>query len=117
MAEKFVKSVRYSPALDSRGCIHDHIYRQTKEYKTQDPSTNREKFLPPIVFKHRLGIATLPHEQARVWLVCIALCFPMRSCEYAYMGKNEKKTRVVRACNISFLVGARVIQHSHPLLY
>ena len=93
VAEKFVKSDRYSPALNSRGCIHIHIYRQTKDYKTQDPSTNHEKSLPPIVFKHRLGIATLPHEQARVWLVCIALCFPMRSCEYAYMGENREEDK------------------------
>ena len=40
----------------------------------------------------------------------------MRSCEYCYVGKAERKTRAVRAFNVTFRVGTRVIPHSHPLL-
>ena len=49
--------------------------------------------------------------------MCTALYFAMRCCEYSYVGKTERKTRVARAYNITIRVGARVIQHSHPLLY
>ena len=41
----------------------------------------------------------------------------MRSCEYSYVGKAERKTKAARAYNITFRVGARIIPHIHPLLH
>jgi hypothetical protein len=112
-----VESGRISPILSSSGKVHVHIDRQTKGYKKLDPSTKHEKALPPIVFKHRLKMATLPREQARAWLVCAALFFAMRSCEYTFVGKVERKTRAVRACDITFRVGSRIVPHNHPFLH
>ena len=41
----------------------------------------------------------------------------MRSCKYSYVGKAERETRAVRACNVNFRVGTRVIKHDHLLLH
>ena len=41
----------------------------------------------------------------------------MRSCEYAFAGTGDQKTRPVRVCDIVFRVGARVIPHDSPSLH
>ena len=117
VAAKFTSSGRDSPILDTRGKIHIHIDRQTKSYKKDDPSTNHQKALPPIVFKHRLRMASHPREQARAWLICGALFFAKRSCEYAYVGSGERKTRPTQPCDIVFRNGAQVVPHDSPYLH
>ena len=117
MAAAFVASHRRSPILNTSGKTHNHIERQTKGYKRDDPSTKHEKAIPPLVFKHRLKMATEPREVARAELVCGALFFAMRSCEYTYVGKGERKTRAIRARDVVFRQGARVISHDSPDLH
>ena len=62
-------------------------------------------------------MTSLPREQARAWLVCRALFFAMRSCEYTFTGNGERKTRPVRPCDIAFWRGAEFIPHDSPLLH
>ena len=54
---------------------------------------------------------------ARAWLVCGALFFAMRSCEYTSVGSKDRKTRPVRPCDIVFRNGAKVVPHNSPLLH
>ena len=117
VAAKFTSSGRDSPILDTRGKVHTHIDRQTKGYKKDDPSTKHQKALPPVVFKHRLHMATHPREQARAWLMCGALFFAKRSCEYTYVGSGERKTRPVRPRDVVFRNGAQVVPHGSPHLH
>ena len=117
VAAKFVASGRISPITDSRGKTHVHIDRQTKGYKKEDPATKHEKALPPVVFQHRLDAASLPRAQARAWLVCGALFFAMRSCEYTSVGSKDRKTRPVRPCDVVFWNGAKIVPHNSPLLH
>ena len=117
MAAAFVESGRRSPIIDTRGKTHTHIDRQTRGYKKDDPTTKHEKALPPRVFRHRMAIAVLPRERARAVLVSGALFFAMRSCEYTYVGKADRKTRAIRVCDIVFRNGAQVVHHDDPNLH
>jgi hypothetical protein len=117
VAATFVESGRPSPIVDTRGKTHVHIERQTRGYKRDDPSTKHEKALPPIVFKELLKNSTTntshPRSTSRAYLICGALFFAMRSCEYTYIGtRGERKTRPIRVCDIVFRMGHRVIPHS-----
>ena len=62
-------------------------------------------------------MATLPRELARAWLVCGALFFAMRSCEYTFVGLGERKTRAIRPRDIVFWVGNKSIPHNSPNLH
>lgn len=117
MAAAFVESHRKSPITDGRNKTHIHIERQTRGYKRNDPSTKHEKALPPIVFRHRLQTAKLPRELARAHLLCLALFFAMRSCEYVYVGTRDRKTRPIRAKDIVFRTGSRTIPHSSDEIF
>ena len=70
-----------------------------------------------MVFRHRLRMAALPREQARAWLIGGALFFALRSCEYLFVGNNERKTRPIRACDVVFRDGPRVVPHDSPALH
>jgi hypothetical protein len=117
VAAHFVESGRISPIINSKGKVHVHIDRQTKGYKKEDPATKHQKALPPVVFNEILDAAFLPRELARAWLVCVALFFAMRSCEYSFVGTEERKTRAARACDVTFRNGARVVPHDSPFLH
>jgi hypothetical protein len=117
VAAHFVESGRVSPVINSSGKVHVHIDRQTKGYKKEDPSTKHQKALPPVVFKKILDLSLLPRELARAWLVCAALFFAMRSCEYSFVGTDERKTRAARACDVTFRNGSRIVPHDSPLLH
>jgi len=41
----------------------------------------------------------------------------MQSCEYTYVGKGVRKTRAIRAYDVVFRHGARVIDHDSPYLH
>lgn len=107
---------RRSPIVDARGKVHVHIERQTRGYKREDPATKHEKALPPKVFRHRLRMAKLPRELARAHLLCGALFYGMRSCEFLGVGNRERKTRPIRVRDIVFRRGERIISHESPEL-
>ena len=120
VAASFVESGRISPIVDTRGRTHNHIERQSKGYKKDDPSVKHEKALPPIVFRHLLRITRNghPRSQARAILICGALFFAMRSCEYVSVGcSNERKTRPIRVKDIVFRIGNRVIPHDNDEIW
>ena len=64
-----------------------------------------------------MATANHPRELARAWLTCGALFFAMRSCEYTFVGYGERKTRAIRAKDVVFRIGNRVIPHSSPHLH
>jgi hypothetical protein len=117
VAAKFVADYRRSPIANAHGKTHNHIERQTRGYKREDPSTKHEKALPPQVFRHRLKMAITPREIARAYLICGALFFAMRSCEFCYVGTGERKTRPIRLCDIVFRMGSRVLPHNSRHLH
>ena len=102
VAVAFVKNHQRSSIMNTSGKTHNHIERQTKSYKRDNPSRKHKKALPPLVFEHQLKMATQTREKARAWLVCDALFFTMRSCEYTYVGKGKRRTRPIRAYNVVF---------------
>ena len=85
VAAHFVESNRVNPIINFNGKVHIDIDRQTKGYKKEYSSTKHQKALPPVVFKEILDMSFLPRELACAWLVCAALYFVMRSCEYCWM--------------------------------
>ena len=99
------------------GRVHIHIKRQTRGYKMDNPATQHEKALPPMMFRKLLSTAEFPRELARTWLACGALVFVMRSYEYTFTGNGERKTRPVRPCDIVFWTGARNILHDSATLH
>lgn len=51
-------------------------------------------------------------------LICAALFFACRSCEYSKTPQNErKKTRPLRPCDITFVKGPRIINQSSPEIF
>ena len=86
-------------------------------YKKDDRTVKHEKTLPLVVFRHCLRMAALPCEQARACIVGGALFFALRSCEYLFVGNKERNTRLIRACDVVFRDGPRVILHDSPTLH
>jgi len=117
VAATFVEHNRPSPILDSRGKVHQHIRRQTAGYKRSDPPKRHEKAMPPIVFRYRLRMALHKRARARAHLLGGAVFFAMRSCEYTYVGKQDRKTRPIQVKDITFMTGNTVIPHSDPHLH
>ena len=52
--------------------------------------------------------------RARAHLLGGAVFFAMRSCEYTYVGTQDRKTRPIQVGDITFLLGNTVIPHSDP---
>ena len=117
VAAAFVESNRPSPITDTRGKTHISIERQTRGYKREDPTTVHEKALPAIIFRHLLEHALTPRQKARANLVCGALFFACRSCEYSHVGNiDDRKTGPIRVKDIVFRIGNRVIPHDSKYL-
>ena len=96
---------------------HISIERQTRGYKREDPTTVHEKALPAIIFRHLLEHALTPRQKARANLVCGALFFACRSCEYSHVGNiDDRKTGPIRVKDIVFRIGNRVIPHDSRYL-
>ena len=93
------------------------ILRQAKTYYDEDPPPKHQKALPPSVFEKILELAASPRERARATLIAGALFFACRSCEYTNVPDKERKTRPIRACDVEFRTGARVIPHDDPNLH
>ena len=117
VAATFVEHGRPSPILDSRGKLHMHIRRQTAGYKRFDPPKKHEKAMPPIVFRYRLRMALHRRARARAHLLGGAVFFAMRSCEYTFVGNQDRKTRPIQVGDITFMIGNTVIPHSDPNLH
>jgi len=116
VAATFVSHHLRSPIADGRGKVHQDIRRQTSGYDRTDPPKKHEKALQPAVFRHRLRTAQHPRAQARAQLLGGALFYAMRSCEYTDVGSNDRKTRPIRAKDLVFMSGNKVLPHHHPLL-
>ena len=57
--------------------------------------------------------ASLPRELARAHLFCGAVFFALRGCEFVFVAKAEdRKTRPIRARDIVFRDGNRIVPHS-----
>ena len=117
MAAAFVANGRPSPILDTKGKLHQHIRRQAAGYKRTDPPGKHEKAMPPIVFRYRMRMAHHKRARARAHLLCGAVFFAMRSCEYTYVGTQDRKTRPIEARDITFMIGNRILDHDDPALH
>ena len=73
--------------------------------------------MPPIVFRHVISNAKHPRAVARSQLLGGALFYALRSCEYLFVGVNERKTRTIEVQDIVFTNGTLVVPHSHPHLH
>jgi hypothetical protein len=106
------------PRVDGSGKISNLLLRQQRAYKKLDPATQHQKALPPEVYRYILPRANTPRSRARAELLCSALFFACRSCEYTGTQRSEKqRTRPIRACDVTFRQGNRIIPHSHPLIH
>jgi len=106
------------PRLDKSGKPSLLIERQINSYKKVDPKTKHQKAIPPEVYRFILRRATLPRNQAVANLLCSALFFAMRSCEYSKTQRHhEKQTRTIRPCDITFIKGNKILSHDHPHLH
>ena len=106
------------PRLDKSGKPSLLIERQINSYKKVDPKTKHQKAIPPEVYRFILRRATLPRNRAVAELLCSALFFAMRSCEYSKTQRHhEKQTRTIRPCDITFIKGNKILSHDHPHLH
>mgnify|MGYP003325289281 CR=1 FL=1 len=118
VATTIKESGRPDPRLNEHGQKFLSYQRQIRGYKKADPGVKHQKALPVSVYKQILRCASQPREKARASLLCGALFFCMRSCEYSKTSHHEKqKTRPIRPCDIIFRHKARIIPHNHPNLH
>ena len=118
VAATIVASEGKDPRLDDSGKTSILIDRQTKSYKKSDPKTKHQKALPPECYRFIMRQAKTARSRAIAELLCGALFFACRSCEYSKTQRHEeKRTRSIRPCDIEFTLNGKVIPHSHPLLH
>lgn len=118
VAATIVTSGGVDPRLDSSNKKSLLINRQLQGYKKVDPTTKHQKAIPPEVFRFILRRGNNPRGKAIAELLCGALFFGNRSCEYSCTQRHEEKTtRTIRPCDIQFRLGGAFIPHTHPLLH
>ena len=105
------------PRLNNGGKTCIQFTRQGKGYKTTDGPTKHQKALPPEVYRWWIRHAEHPREKARAELLAGALFFAMRSCEYTKTNSKDQKTRPIRPIDITFRIGAEVIDHNNQRKY
>ena len=106
------------PRLDGSGKPSLLIERQISSYKKVDPKTKHQKAIPPEVYRFILRRAKLPRKRAVAELLCSALFFAKRSCEYSKTQRHhEKQTRTIRPCDVTFIKDNKILSHAHPNLH
>lgn len=114
VAAEIVASGRPDPTKNSTGKTDIRILRQKKSYHEQDPPAKHQKALPTEVYKYIYNTAHSPREKARATLLCGALFWGCRSCEYTKVPRKLQKTRPLRARDFTFKYGHKTIPHSDP---
>ena len=104
------------PSLDAVGRRHFVIDRLLQGFIKADAPVSCQPALPLAVFRALLRMAHSELDKAVSTLVCGALFFGMRSCEYLKVpgGAETRQTKKIKIGNIVFRSGREVIpQHSH----
>lgn len=118
VAATIVSSGGEDPRLDKSGNKSLLLSRQLQSYKKVDPKTKHQKAIPPEVYRFILRRAVTPRAKALAELLCFALFFACRSCEYTKTQRaDEKQTRPIRPCDIEFRLNGKRIPHDHPQLH
>lgn len=117
VAAEIVASGRSDPTKNSSGKTDIRIIRQKKNYQEQDPPTKHQKALPTEVYKYIYNTAKSPREKARATLLCGALFWGCRSCEYTKVPRKEQKTRPLRTRDFTFKSGNTTIPHNDPNIF
>ena len=89
------------PILDKNNQPSLFLTRQLRTYFNEDPCVKHEKYLPISVFQTIWRSPILQIHKAYRELICGALYFACRSCEYTAT-KGERKTKLLTICNIRF---------------
>ena len=117
VAAEIVASGRPDPTKNSSGKTDIRIIRQKKSYHEQDPPPKHQKALPTEVYRYIYQTATTPREKARATLLCGALFWGCRSCEYTKVPRKLQKTRPLRSRDFTFKSGNRTIPHDDPNIF
>ena len=106
------------PRIDATGSVSMVIQRQFRAYKKVDPKIQHQKAIPPEVYRFLLRKAKHKRQRARIELLCGALFFACRSCEYLRTQRHEEKTtRTIRPIDIEFWLNGELLPHNSPLLH
>jgi len=87
------------------------IQRQIRGYNAQDGAVKHQKCLPLQVYQSIFRNTFTHKERVLGELICGALFFGMRSCEYSLV-KNERKTKLLILRNIQFFSENMKIQRT-----
>lgn len=117
VAAEIVASGRPDPTKNSSGRTDIRIIRQTKSYHERDPPTKHQKALPIEVYKYIYNTARSTREKARATLLCGALFWGCRSCEYTKVPRKLQKTRPLRIRDFTFKSGHKTIPHDDPNIF
>ena len=117
----FVESRRTSdPFHDPRTReLHPDIAAQLSTYRKNDPPTNRQEAMPPIVFRRILAAALKgsKHDMAVAYLLLGAVFFALRSCEYSKTPRSEdQRTKTLEVGRITFRLNSEILSHADPRL-
>jgi len=99
----FRADLRRDPSLDLPGNRALSIQRQVRGYNSQDGSVKHQKCLTLQVFQSIYNNTFTHKERVLGELICGALFFGMRSCEYSVV-KGERKTKLLVLRNIQFFL-------------
>ena len=108
VVQAFRQNLRPDPTRDANGTKSALITRQIKAYKEDDPASKNQACLPLSVWHRIHDDTSTPLTQAMGPLLCGALFFAMRSCEYTNTNKGDgrRRTRTLRCEDIKlFTIG------------
>ena len=97
----FRKEFRGNPTLEKDGTPSIFLQRQLKSYFNEDPGVDHELSLPIIVFK-KIWRSSIHLHRAYAQLICGALFFGCRSCEYCDTSGEKRKTKLLTLEDIRF---------------
>ena len=105
----FRTNFRDNPSLEPVSEIKSiFLSRLLRGYKLQDSPTKHQKCLPISVFKMMWSNQQTETSLAIGQLVCLAVFFGMRSCEYSTV-QGDRKTKILRLCDFVFRYKKRII--------
>ena len=106
------------PTLESSGKISLLLQRQLRGYKTLDPTTKHQKYIPATLVLHIYKWTNTHMKTAIGQMIAGTFFFGMRSCNSSTTPKGEeKRTRILQKGDIHFYRKRRELLHDSGKLH
>ena len=118
VSASFQTHLKSNPTQDSSGQTYLILQIKLRGYKTLDPTTKHQKYIPAKLVLH-IYKQTNTHLNTSICQLIAGECFfGMRSCEYSKNPKGEdKRTHILQKGDIHFYRKRRELSHNSGILH